>query len=133
MDILFLGHIDGVKFSDNAVFVIASEKLVGYKKKDGTIVNPEVCTYTFIFKPYFRKYIAEHFSSGMLVKIKGTMLPYAKDHQGNNIDGFTLLGQTIDIAAYQTSTAKIERKRMYDSKKVDMGMPNVEEYQQDDF
>lgn len=132
-DIQILGVIEGIRYTDTCVIVTASERKSGYKKQDGTIVKEELLSFRVIFKPYFKKYIAEHFSANMLVKIKGTMLPYAKDHEGNTIDGFTLLGQTIDIAAYQTANLRRERRMIKESQEHMEGMPDLDNYNQPDF
>lgn len=133
MDINFLGHIDGIRYTDTAVIVTASERRQGYRKANGVIVPDDVLTFRFIFKPYFRKYLSEHFNKGMLVKIKGVMLPYAKDNQGNVIEGFTLLGQTIDRAAYQTTNIKAEKIMQKESQEHSTGSPDLDSYNQDDF
>lgn len=133
MDINFLGHIDGIRFLESSVIVTASEVKKGYKRADGTIVDDEILTFKFLFKAYFKNYISSHFSNNMLVKIKGTMLPYAKDSNGNTKDGFTLIGQTIDIASYQTLSVKREKKMIIESQKNDTEKPNLEEYIKDDF
>lgn len=133
MDINFLGHIDGIRYTETAAIVTASERRKGFRKSDGTIVDDEILTFRFLFKPYFKSYIAKHFNSGMLVKIKGVMLPYAKDHQGNIIDGFTLLGQTIDMASYQTSSVKAEKRMMKESQAASNETPDLEGFQQPDF
>jgi hypothetical protein len=133
MDINFLGHIEGIRYVDNAVIVIASERKQGYKKSDGTIVPDDVLTFSFIFKSYFKGYIAKHFSRGMLVKIKGFMLPYAKDKEGNAIEGYTILGQTIDLATYQTTTTRIEKRMIRDSQQHMTEKPDVEGFNQPDF
>ena len=133
MDYNFLGHIDGIRFTETAVIVTASERRQGYKKSNGEIVADDVLTFRFIFKTYFRKYISEHFNKGMLVKIKGFMLPYAKDSQGNIIEGFTLLGQTIDRAAYQTTNIKREKMMQKESQEHSTGAPDLDSYNMEDF
>lgn len=133
MDILFVGQINGIRYTDTSVIVTASEKKSGYKKKDGTIVNDEIHTYKFVFKPYFKTYIANHFSERMLVKIKGFLLPYEKDINGNNVNGFTIIGQTIDMASYQSSRAMDEIKIIKESQSHDNETPNLREYQEADF
>ena len=133
MDINFLGHIEGIRYTDTAVVVTASERRQGYTKKDGTIIDDELLTFRFLFKPYFRKYISEHFSSSMLVKIKGIMLPYAKDHQGNIIEGFTILGQTIDRAPYQTNTIRAEKRMIKESQLASTQAPDLDSFNQPDF
>lgn len=133
MDILFQGHIIGIRYTDTSVIVTASERKMGYRRKDGVIVDDEILTFRFIFKPYFRKYISEHFSSGMLVKIKGTMLPYAKDHEGNIMDGYSIIGQTIDLAPYPSNNIRMERKRIKESMMASDEQPDLDEYNQPDF
>lgn len=133
MDINFLGHIDGIMYAESSVIITASERRQGYKRKDGIIVNDEVLSFRFIFKPYFKKYIAEHFGSGMLVKIKGIMLPYAKDKAGNVIDGFTLLGQTIDRASYQTTSTRAEKRMIKESQASSTDKPDLDSFNSPDF
>lgn len=133
MDFNFIGHIDGIRFSDTAVFVTASERRQGYKKKNGEIVADDLLTFRFIFKPYFRKYISEHFYNGMLVKIKGVMLPYAKDHEGNIVEGFSLIGETINRTAYQTTTVRREKKLLKESQLHDIGTPDLNGFNEPDF
>lgn len=133
MDINFLGNIDGIRYTDTAVIVTASERRQGYRKKDGTIVDDELLTFRFLFKPYFKKYIAEHFNSGMLVKIKGYMLPYGKDHEGKVIDGFTVIGQTIDRAAYPNNRMRAEKRMLKESYQNETGSPDLNAYQEEDF
>lgn len=133
MDILFIGHIEGIRYTETAVIVTASERRKGYKKKDGTIVDDELLTYHFIYKPYFKKYISEHFSAGMLVKIKGTMLPYAKDHQGNIIEGYSIIGETINIAAYPSNNIRVEKRMIKQSQAASSEQPDLDAYNEPDF
>lgn len=133
MDVNFLGNIDGVKYTNTAVIVTASETRLGYKKKDGTVVPDELLTFRFIFKPYFRKYIAEHFGAGMLVKIKGCLLPYAKDGDGKAIEGFSIIGQTIDRASYPSNKLRIEKRMLRESYANSTDSPNLEEFASEDF
>lgn len=133
MDINFLGHIDGIRYLESSVVVTASEIRRGYKKKDGSYVDDEIYSFKFLFKSYFKKYIASHFSEHMLVKIKGTMLPYTRDGNGNICDGYTILGQTIDIASYQTLNVTRERKMVTQSQKKNDATPNLTEFRKEDF
>lgn len=133
MDINFLGHIDGIRYTDSCVIVTASERRQGYRKVNGEVVADDILSFRFLFKPYFRKYISEHFNAGMLVKIKGVMLPYAKDNQGNTIDGFTLIGQTIDRAAYQTTNIRREKMMQKESQEHSSGVPDLDSYNTEDF
>lgn len=132
-DIVFLGHIEGIRYNDTSIIIVASERKKGYKKKDGTIIDDELLSFRFIFKSSFRKYISEHFSSGMLVKIKGVLLPYAKDHQGNIIDGYSIIGQTIDLAPYPSNNIRIEKKRIKESQTASDEIPDLDAFNQPDF
>lgn len=133
MDVNFLGIIDGVKYTDTAVIVTASESRLGYKKKDGSVIPEELLTFRFIFKPYFKKYIAEHFGAGMLVKIKGCLLPYAKDGEGKTIDGFSVIGQTIDRASYPSSKLRMEKRMIKESYGNSAEQPDLEGFEREDF
>lgn len=132
-DVILCGHIVGIRYSDTSACVSITERRQGYKKKDGTIVNDELITYTVYFKAYFRKFISEHFSSGSLVKVYGVLLPYMKDKEGNTIEGYTIIGKTIDLAPYPSSTLRMEKKRIKESQLHSTGTPNLEEYNQSDF
>lgn len=133
MDVNFLGIIDGVKYTNTAVIVTASESRLGYKKKDGSVIPEELLTFRFIFKPYFKKYIAEHFGAGMLVKIKGCLLPYAKDGEGKTIDGFSIIGQTIDRASYPSSKLRMEKRMIKESYGNSAEQPDLEGFETEDF
>ena len=133
MDVNFLGIIDGVKYTDTAVIVTASESRLGYKKKDGSVIPEELLTFRFIFKPYFKKYIAEHFGAGMLVKIKGCLLPYAKDGEGKTIDGFSVIGQTIDRASYPSNKLRMEKRMIKESYGNSSEQPDLEGFEREDF
>lgn len=133
MDYQFLGHIEGVRYTETSVVIVACERRKGYKKKDGTIVDDELLTFRFLFNNNYRKYISEHFSRGMLVKIKGFMLPYAKDHEGHIIDGFTCIGQCIEIASYPSNNVRIEKRMVKESQKTSTETPRLEEFESPDF
>lgn len=132
-DIQMTGHIVGVRYTPTAVIVTASERKQGFKKNDGTIVPDDVLTFRFIFKPYFKKYISTHFSENMLVKMKGVLLPYAKDHEGNTIDGFSIIGQTIDREAYPSNNLRIEKKMIKESQMNTTETPDLERFEEPDF
>lgn len=134
MDVLFTGHIEGLRYTDNSVIVTASERRSGYKTREGIVVKDEILTYRFLFKSYFRKYIAEHFADGMYVKIKGFMLPYVRDSDGNTTDGFSIIGQTIDMAAYPTRSAVAEKRMIKESqRKLSDEKPDLASFNQPDF
>lgn len=132
-DVILCGHIVGIRYTETSAIVSLTERKQGYKKKDGTIVDDELLTYLVYFKAYFRNYISSHFNKGALVKIYATLLPYMKDHDGKTIDGFTLIGKTIDLAPYPSNTLRMEHKMIKDSLLHSVGTPNVDSYMQDDF
>lgn len=132
-DFTLYGFIEGIRYSDASASVSVSERKLGYKKKDGTYVDEELLTYRVIFKEYFKKYLATNFSEGMLVKVKGTLLPYAKDRDGKSTDGYTMLGQTIDREAYPKSTSRLDHKMVKESVLHGNGTPDLESYRSDDF
>lgn len=131
-DITLFGHISGIRYTTLNVMVSISENRNGYKRKDGTVVSEETSIYKVFFKPYFKKYISEHFDKNMLVKIKGILYPYAKNKDGNYVDGYTIMGQTIDKGTYPKSLLR-ERKLIKDSMSGIEESPNLEDFLQEDF
>lgn len=132
-DFTLYGFIEGIRYSEQSAAVTVSERKMGYRKKDGTYVDEDIVTFRVIFKEYFKKYLSTNFSEGMLVKVKGTLLPYVKDRDGNTNEGFTLLGQTIDREAYPKSTTRLEHRMIKESALHGEGTPDVEGFRQDDF
>lgn len=132
-DVIIFARINGIRYTDTAAIVTASERRAGYKKQDGTIVNEELLTWRIVYKPYFKSYIAKHFSENMLVKITGTLLPYTRDRDGNITHGYTILGDTLNLAAHQTAYLREERKRIKESQSHSLGTPNLAEYNAPDF
>lgn len=133
-DIIIVGHIEGIRYSETCVYVTVSENRLGYKRSDGVIVDDDILTWRVVYKPYFKKYIASHFDKGMLVKIKGMVLPYTRNQDGSNVEGYTIIGQTIDLSAYPRSTTiRQERKLVKDSMSHDIGTPNIDAYNEPDF
>lgn len=132
-DVLLLGRIIGVRYTENGAVVTVCETKRGYKKSDGTIVNDELLTWKVVYKAYFKSYIAKHFGENMLVKIKGILLPYEKDGEGNTIKGFTIIGETINKAAYQNANLRVEKAMMKESQEHSLGTPDLAAYEEPDF
>lgn len=130
-DFQVLGRIEGCRYGETNVSVIVSEYKMGYKKQDGTKKSEKYITWKCIFKPYFKKFIATHFSEGMLVQIKGEILPYAI-HNGEETDGYSVLGQTINLASFQKNLRR-EIKMLKESQAHTTGTPNLEDYNTPDF
>ena len=110
VDVLMLGFVEGIRCNDNFVVVKLSVRRAGFRKKDGTNVSEEILIYRVIFASYMRKYISSHFDAGVYVKIKGNMLPYAKGKGGEIVDGYTILGQTMERASFPLQSSRISRR-----------------------
>lgn len=133
-DITLYGHIVGIRYKETCVNVTLVERKLGYKKKDGTKVKDELLTFVVTFKPYFKKYISSFFSTNMLVKVKGFLLPYIKTNENEvSSDGFTIIGQTIDIAPYPSTNMVQERKLIKESQNDVVAQPDLNDYNQPDF
>lgn len=133
MNIDFLGHIEAIRYTDTAILITVSERKLGYKKNDGTIVGDELLNYKIIFKLGQRNYISKFFDKGMLVSIKGIMLPYAKDHQGNIVEGYSIIGETISRAAYPAKGFRNEKRAIKESQLSSTGTPDLDSFNQPDF
>lgn len=127
-----IGFINTIKYLPDALLVFVDEYKRGYKKQDGTIVSEKYMTWKCIFKPYFKKYVSEHFGDGMLVEIKGDILPYAIE-KDKLIEGYSVIGQTINMASYPKSTVKREIKMIKDSQSSADEIPDLESYIEPDF
>lgn len=131
-DYTVTGFINTVKYLPNAALVFIDEFKRGYKKTNGETVEDKYLSWKCVFKPYFKKFINEHFSNGMLVQVKGEILPYAIQHQ-NIVDGYSVLGQTINLASFPRASVKQENKMIKESQMHDTATPNLEDYNKPDF
>lgn len=134
-DIQILGFIRQVKYLQDSCLVFIDEYKNGYKRSsDGVYVDSKFLSWVCIFKSYFKKYVSEHFGNGMLVQVKGEVLPYAVEH-GESVNGYTVMGQTLNLASYPKSGAKAEIKRVKDgiANSGDVGTPDLDSYKEDDF
>lgn len=126
------GFINTVKYLPDSVLLFVDEYRKGFKKKDGTRVDDKYLSWKVVYKPYFKKYISEHFSKGMLVKIKGEVLPYAVEHE-KLIDGYSVIGQTIDLASYPRASVKQELRMIKESQENSDEQPNLDAFISPDF
>jgi hypothetical protein len=125
--------ISQIKYLPNkSVLVFLDEYHKGYKKSDGTIIEDKYLSYKTVWKPYFSKYINEHFSQGMLVQVKGEMLPYAIE-KDVIVEGYTIIGQCMNLASYPRSTVKMEQNLVKESLLHGSEIPNIDEYNKPDF
>ena len=131
-DFTVSGFINSVKYLPEAVLVFIDEYKRGYRKNNGEVIDDKYLSWKCVFKPYFKKFINEHFSTGMLVQIKGEILPYALQNQ-NIIDGYSVLGQTINLSSFPRSSVRQERKMIKESQMNDDARPNLEEFNNPDF
>lgn len=131
-DFTVTGFINTIKYLPDAVFVFIDEFKKGYKKPNGEIVEDKYFSWKCVFKSYFKKYINEHFSTGMLVQIKGEVIPYSIEHE-KIIDGYSVLSQTINMASYPKQSVKQENHMIKESQMHDSETPNLEDYNKPDF
>lgn len=131
-DFTVIGYINNIKYLQDSCLVFLDEFRKGFRKKDGTIVDDKYLSWKCIFKPYFKKYINEQFNQGMLVQVKGEIMPYAieKEHL---VDGYSVIGQTINVASYPRASVKQEAKMIKDSQMHASGTPDLEGFNAPDF
>ena len=126
------GFINTVKYLPDSCIVIVDEYKSGYKLSNGTTVDERYAAWKTIFKGYFKKYISQHFKTGQLVQVKGEISPYAMS-QGEIRDGYSIMGQTINLASYPKKSPKQEAKMIVESQKNLTEAPNLEDYNTPDF
>lgn len=127
-----IGFVEGVRVLPDSCILFLSEYKKGYKKVDGTIVDDKYVSWKIIFKGYFIKYITSHFGKGMLVEVKGEVLPYAIEH-GQAVEGVSVIGQTCNMYSYPRYNVKLEKKMIKESQLASDEHPNLEAYNQPDF
>ena len=126
------GFINTIKYLPDACVLHIDDFKKGYKKPNGEIVDDKYLSWKIIFKGYFKKYISEHFSNGMLVEIDAEMYPYAIQN-GKLIEGYSCLGKSIDISSYPRASVKQEAKMIKDSQMHASEMPDFEGFNAPDF
>ena len=131
-DFTATGFINTIKYLPESCLVFIDEYKKGFRKADGTTVDDRYMTWKCIFKPYFKKYINEHFANGMLVQVKGDILPYAIEKE-KIVDGYSVIGQTINMASYPRSSVKQEMRMQKESQLHSDGTPNLDAYNEPDF
>ena len=68
----------------------------------------------------------------MLVQVKGEVMPYAIDHE-KVVEGYSVIGQTINLASFPKSMIKQEAKMIKESLENTQEMPNLQEHMRPDF
>lgn len=127
-----IGFINNIKYLQDSVMVFVDEFRKGYRKSDGTIVDDRYFSWKILYKGYFKKYINGHFNEKMLVKVKGEVLPYAIE-QGECVDGYSVIGETINLFSYPRATAKLEQQMLKESAMLMDEKPDIEGFHQPDF
>ena len=127
-----VAFISQIKYLQTSVLVFLDEFHKGYKNKDGSIVDDKYVSYKTIWKPYFKKYINEHFGQGMLVQVKGEMLPYAIE-QEKIVDGYTIIGHFITIASYPRYGVRQEQRMIKESQMHATDVPDLDAHNEPDF
>ena len=127
-----IGFVDAVKVLPDACILFLSEYKKGYKRSDGTVVDDKYHSWKVIFKVYFIKYITTHFGKGMLVDVKGDIVPYAIEH-GQVTDGYSVIGQTCNMFSYPRYSVKQENKMIKESIENSNAIPDLESFNQPDF
>lgn len=133
-NITIIGFVDNIKYLPNqgGCFVFVSEFKKGYKKSNGDVVDDKYLSWKIIFKQGLVKYINNHFNNGMLVEIKGEVFPYAIDKE-TIVQGYSVIGQCINLASYPRSTVKMEQNLVKESLLHGSEIPNIDEYKKPDF
>lgn len=111
MDCVLLGHIVGVRYNERSVEVSVGECRRFYGVGGGVAGNGEdvMLVWRCVFKPYFKTYVSRNFRVGHLVNVKGEVLPYALDGDGRSVAGYTLLGQSLNLACYPRDLSRDRR------------------------
>lgn len=133
-DIQILGHITNIKYLPDSILIIVDENKSGYTKQNGEKVEPKVLSWKCIFSgnESKRNYINKFFSRGMLVQVKGEVVPYAVE-QGELVEGYSVFIQTLNRAAYPSTSILKERKMIKESMDNGGEMPNLRDHLEPDF
>ena len=133
-DIQILGFIRNVKYLQDGCLVFIDEYKSGYRRSDGTSVDEKFLSWRCIFANYFKKFISQHFDNGVLVQVKGEVLPYAKEHD-KLVDGYSVMGQTINRASYPKAGVREEMRMIKESQSsTDSNVkPDLDGYNKPDF
>lgn len=131
---LVVGYIENIKYLPNGggCLVFVTEFKKGYRKSDGSSVPDRFLSWKCIFKQGLVKYVNEHFNRGMLVEVKGEVVPYAVV-KGVAVDGYSVIGQTLNLFSYPRFAEKVEAKMVKESMASMDETPDVDEFFKPDF
>ncbi len=131
-EISIRGIIEAIRFTDNNVVVYVNEPRSGYKKADGTIVEPTAWTWRCWFGAKQKASIGKYFGKGAYVGIRGDIQPFELDEQKATTNGYTVWGKVINHEAYPRNLQR-ERRAIRDSQMTSSGTPDLGTYMEDDF
>ena len=128
------GIIRNVKLlpNDGGCTVTIHEFKKGYRKKNGDVVTDRWNEWKIIYHQGLVPYITQHFNKGMCVEIKGDIMPYAIVN-GECVDGYSALGQTMNMASLPRPYYNTEQKTIKESQAHSTGTPNLDAYNEPDF
>lgn len=132
-NITIIGTIERMHYLPNSVIVTINEYKRGYKeKKSGKVVDDRIYTWKTIWKPYFKNFFNTQFNDGMVVEVKGDVIPYAIEHN-EIVDGYSIIGQTMNLFSMPKLGLKQEKKMMKESQLTNTEVPDLDEYNTPDF
>lgn len=128
------GHISNIKYLPDCILIWIDEYEKGYVKTNGQKIDDRIISWRCIFSgnESKRKYIDKFFNRGSYVQAKGKLYPYAIQN-GKQVDGYTVILQTINIACFPKRMMKQEKKMTKESQESFDGTPNLDEYNAPDF
>ena len=131
--LVFIDDSSGWLKIDTRYLYSSLRKDSGFNFKESTyIVEDKYISWKIIYKGYFKKYINTHFNNGMLVEVKGDIRPYAIEKE-KIIDGYSVIGETINIYSYPRASVKQEQRMVKDSQLHASGTPDLEAFNRPDF
>jgi len=133
-DITIRGIIDNIHIlpNGNGGILQVSEFRRGFRKSNGEVIEDRYISWKVIFKKGQASYLNKHFNVGMLVKVKGDVLPYAVE-RNEVVDGYTVLMDSCTMDSYPRSNLRMEVKMMKDSQSNSYAIPDIDEYNKKDF
>lgn len=133
-NITLIGIIDNIKYLPNngGCFIFLSEFRRGYRKSDGERVDDKYLSWKCIFKQGLVKYINQHFGNGMVVEVKGEVLPYAIERE-QIVDGYSVIGQTVNMFSIPRPYHRQEVRIIKETLEGADSEPNLKEYNEPDF
>lgn len=133
-NVQFVGVLKSIRVMpmDKGVAITVHEFKKGYRKKNGDVVTDRWNEWRVMYVKSLIPYVTEHFGRGMMVEIKGEIIPYAMVDD-KPVDGYTILGQTLNMASIPRPYALQEQKMIKDSQANATDKPDLDAYNDPDF